>query len=119
MGTMETVSVVAVINTSSASLALSFGTSQVHQVQLPDTNRGLGAIRLVLRALAHNGEDRVGPAAAGVHESRAHRTVLFPTLHHLVDLNRALHHKGSEVFDIDARVQIFLELQLALRVFAK
>mmetsp|Transcript_21414 Transcript_21414/g.73795 ORF Transcript_21414/g.73795 Transcript_21414/m.73795 type:complete len:204 (+) Transcript_21414:1929-2540(+) len=99
-----------------ACLGLALATCQVDEVQLAHGDVLAALLVAAVRALDDNGEDGVGPRRAGVHQRRADAAVLLARLHDLVDLVRRFDDERGELLDVDARVDVLLELELVLWV---
>ena len=76
--------------------------------------------------LDDDGEYRVGPGGRLVHQRLAHRTVLLPRLHHMIDLywtesahftiilsqyftSNIFDNKGSQVFHVHTRLGVLFQ----------
>mmetsp|Transcript_21413 Transcript_21413/g.73788 ORF Transcript_21413/g.73788 Transcript_21413/m.73788 type:complete len:203 (+) Transcript_21413:1929-2537(+) len=94
-------------------LRLPLRTGQIDKVELADGDVR-AALFVGLCAFDDDGKNGVRPRRPLVHQRRPDRSILLARLHHLVDLVRRLDNKARQVLDIDARVDVLLQVQAVL-----
>ena len=93
----------------------SLRTGQIDHVKLSNTDVLL-AICSKLRALNRDGKQRVGAGRVLVHLSLSDRSIFGTDGHDLADLVRRLGCEVTQVFHVDARVDLLVKFKSILRI---